>query len=69
MASKTGRPSKGAGARSVVRSVRLTPAEKAQLEAKFGTVAKALRHLVDGYLYRGFRSTKSVPGDDTPDRG
>lgn len=53
----------------MVRSVRLTPAEKAQLEAKFGTVAKALRHLVDGYLYRGFRSTKSVPGDDTPDRG
>lgn len=44
------RPAIGQAAKSEVGTVRLTPAEKAALEKRFGTVTKALRALVTAHL-------------------
>lgn len=49
--------------KSRVRSVRLTRAEVAALERRYGTVPRALRVLVDREL--GFRTTNTVPGELT----
>lgn len=45
-----GRPSLGAGARSVVASVRITPVEEQYLANAFGTTGAGLRALVSSYM-------------------
>lgn len=59
-----GRP-KGTNPRSVVQSVRLTPVERDKLVDQFGSVSKALRHLVNEHLrmagLAGEHSSMSVP--------
>ena len=55
----------GSAARTIITSVRLSPAEAKLLRARFGGVPKALRFLVDQYLGTDplYRTTKSVPSD------
>lgn len=45
-------PSKGSQARTVVASVRMTKAEAAALEAKFGSVGTALKALIAPHVGR-----------------
>jgi hypothetical protein len=43
---RTGRPSKGAGARDQIVSTRWTAEEKKALEERYGTAAKGIRAIV-----------------------